>query len=349
MARRVPTFKRSDEAWHADTCAPLSEAVERGEVRLETLARGNYPGEPIQGHALSGVRTVGYWDAKQPQAWGLDWHRNEGIEFTFLETGRLDFATEDQSHELLPGRIAITRPWQLHRIGNPTIGPSRLLWMILDVGVRQPNQEWRWPNWIILTKEDLAELTAMLRHNEQSVWRASEAVSQCFHSIAHAVESHRQECSYSRLAVSINELLLLLLNMFRENKIELDASLSSTQRMVEMLLAQLRRDLDMLSHPWTVKELAQYCELGVTRFSHYCRQLTNMTPMEFLTRYRLDAAVELLESDENSITDVAMRCGFGSSQYFATVFRRRYGVSPRMWRKSGSESRKATSTQIIDQ
>lgn len=339
MAGRVPTFKRSDEAWHADTCAPLSEAVDRGDVRLEALARGNYPGVPIEGHALPGVRTVGFWDAKQPQEWGLDWHRNEGIEFTFLETGRLDFATDNTSRELLPGRIAITRPWQLHRIGSPMVGPSRLLWLILDVGVRQPNQAWRWPSWIILTKSDLAELTDMLRHNEQSVWRASEAVRQCFHAIGQAIESHREECSYSRLAVSINELLLLLLNMFRENKISLDTSLSSTQRTVEMLLDQLRRDLEMLSHPWTVKELSQYCELGVTRFSHYCRQLTNTTPMEFLTRHRLDAAVSLLDSDEISITDIAMRCGFGSSQYFATVFRRRYDMSPRTWRNRSREEK----------
>ncbi len=28
------------------------------------------------------VRTVGYWNAKHDQGWGLDWHRNEGIELT---------------------------------------------------------------------------------------------------------------------------------------------------------------------------------------------------------------------------------------------------------------------------
>ncbi|MEI9960533.1 MAG: hypothetical protein WDM76_05170 [Limisphaerales bacterium] len=43
--------------------------------------------------------------------------------------------TADQKkHHLAPGHFTITRPWQLHKLGAPNIGPGRLHWLIVDVG-----------------------------------------------------------------------------------------------------------------------------------------------------------------------------------------------------------------------
>jgi AraC-like DNA-binding protein len=47
----------------------------------------------------------------------------------------------------------------------------------------------------------------------------------------------------------------------------------------------------------------------------------------------LNAAAEILRNDPGrTITDIALHYGFGSSQYFATFFRRQFGVTPRAWR-----------------
>jgi AraC family L-rhamnose operon regulatory protein RhaS len=35
---------------------------------------------------------------------------------------------------------------------------------------------------------------------------------------------------------------------------------------------------------------------------------------------------------ESSVTNIALRCGFSSSQYFATAFQRRFSRSPTEWR-----------------
>ena len=75
--------------------------------------------------------------------------------------------------------------------------------------------------------------------------------------------------------------------------------------------------------------MAKSCGLGVTRFVHYCRQVTNMSPAEYLNTLRASRAAELLSgSPEMSVTDISFACGFGSSQYFATVFKRHHGCSP---------------------
>lgn len=84
------------QKYEADTCIPLKKACDLGELELSALVRLDYPGRPIPAHMLKGVNSIGYWDADKQQNWGLDWHRNEGLEITYLETGSLDFETEGQ-------------------------------------------------------------------------------------------------------------------------------------------------------------------------------------------------------------------------------------------------------------
>jgi AraC family L-rhamnose operon regulatory protein RhaS len=293
------------------------------------LSRGRYPGAALPRNVLAGVKTVGFWDARESQDWGLAWHRNEGVEITFLESGRLDFAADDRPYRLAPGRLTVTRPWQLHRVGNPLVGPSRLHWLILDVGVRRPNQAWRWPGWVLLSPPELEQLTNYLRHNETCVWKATGGVRDCFQRIAGALEGDRDGSSASRLAVRINDLLLALLDLYRENKVRLERDVTPSQRTVELFLADLRKNAEHLALEWTLAGMASSCGLGASQFVRLVRSLTNMSPWECLVHLRLDAAARMLrDQPEYTVTDVAFRCGFSSSQYFATAFHRRFGCSP---------------------
>jgi AraC family L-rhamnose operon regulatory protein RhaS len=148
------------------------------------------------------------------------------------------------------------------------------------------------------------------------------------------VAADREGNMTSALKVRINELFLLLLELLRSQELTLDASLSDTQRTVELFLMELRDNVDQLSREWTLRLMAKASGLGVTQFVYYCRQLTNMTPLQFLNLYRLQHAAQILVSDqEQTVTEIADRCGFRTSQYFATVFRKHFGMSPLQYRK----------------
>jgi AraC-like DNA-binding protein len=338
MPARPPIFATADLRFVADSCAPLVAAAKSGLLRLSALARGHYPGRRLPGRALPGVCSVGYWDAPVPQPWHLDLHRNEGIELTYLEHGSLPFAVESDSraavrqHTLLPGTLTVTRPWQLHRVGAaPGLPPSRLHWVILDLGVRRPHQRWVWPKWVLLPPRDLARLTTLLSHCEQSVHgtpggrRRGPDLSRCFADIARAVDRR----DVTRLTLHLNELLVDLLEILQLRRSSLRPELASSRRTVELFLADLPRRIEQ---PWTVSAMADACALGRTRFTHIVQRLTNTTPLAHLTRLRLDRARGLLRDTDRAVTDIALSCGFGSSQYFATVFRRETGRSPRGYR-----------------
>lgn len=314
-----PTTFSGPNRYAADTCAPLEAAVARGEVTMRALARGAYPGERLRG--LPGVRSVGFWDAARAQRWGLDWHRNEGIEFTWLEQGALPFATDDVETVLRPGDLTITRPWQRHRVGAPHVTPGRLHWLILDVGVRRPDQPWRWPAWLRATAGELTRLTELLRHNEHPVWAGDATVADAFARLGDAVQTGRERWVGPRVC----ELLLAVGELLEAREPALDTSLSSTERSVTLFLSSLR---ERAGEPWTLDAMAAECGLKRTRFAHYCTRLTNMTPGEYLAWVRVERAAELLATTDAPVTQIAHVTGFGSSQYFATAFRRARGCTP---------------------
>jgi len=332
LPRRAATFRSAAELYHADTCEPLEAAARRGEVRVSALGRGTYPGARLPANDLKELCLVGFWDAPRDQSWGLDWHRNEGLELGLVETGQIHFAVEGRKPVVLgPGQLTITRPWQRHRVGNPTVAASRYAWLILDVGMRRPNQTWHWPRWLLYPPAGLHQLTTVLRQNEQPVWPADKEIARCFRLLGKVAQQGLPDLrAAARLKIHINELIVALADMFEHRQPKLDENLSTGERTVRLFLQELRRRLD---EPWTLESMAKSCGLGRSQFASCCHQIANVTPVEFLTRIRVEAAArQLAEHPETSIIEIALANGFQSSQYFATVFRRHHGCSPRAWR-----------------
>lgn len=330
MKRRSAIFHSDDETHRADTCEPLVAAVAAGDTRLEALVRGSYPGRRMPDGVLPQVSTIGFWDAARDQSWGLGEHRNEGIEITYLDNGSLGFVVDSRSRPLHAGHLTITRPWQPHSVGSPHVTASRLYWLILDVGVRQPHQSWKWPPWLVLSPADLRELTGLLRENEQPVWPGTPEIGRCFAEIGQLLVSSRSgTLPVSRLTLLVNEIFVCLLELLRAQKPPRQASLTLGERSVSMFLKRMNAELH---EPWTLDLMAEKSGLARTRFAHYCRKLTNLSPMEYLQRQRVEKARKLLEDPRLSITEIAMRCGFTTGAYFSSVFRRHFNSSPSSFR-----------------
>jgi AraC-like DNA-binding protein len=329
-----PTYRTRHARYEIDRCEPQNRAIQTGKINFHALSKGHYPGKPVPENILPGLNSIGYWNADGAQDWGLDTHRNEGIEITFLETGSMAFVADQKQHDLRAGHITITRPWQLHKLGAPNLGPGKVHWLILDVGVRRPHQEWSWPKWVVLTKSDLAELTRKLRRNEHPVWNSTPAIAQSFRELARNVAAWEQPHAISRLAVHLNQLLISILDALTEQQTHENEQLITRRRAVEIFLSDLEHERVNAGEPWTLDRLAAHCGMGVTAFSKYCREIVNVGPVEFLNRCRLIRAARRLQEDPNiSITEIALACGFNSSQYFATSFAKRFHVSPTEYRK----------------
>ena len=179
-APRKIFFTNGREVHRADDCLPLTRAVEAGEMELHAVSRRSYPGVTLAPSEAQGVCSLGYWKTLGEQHQGLPPHRNEGIELTMSLQGETPVTVEGKAYVLRPGELMVTRPWQIHSIGCPVFAPGKLGWLILDVGMRHPHQEWKWPAWVVLTKPETEALTRSLRQNEDVIRPVHEALSATF-------------------------------------------------------------------------------------------------------------------------------------------------------------------------
>ncbi len=76
--------------------------------------------------------------------------------------------------------------------------------------------------------------------------------------------------------------------------------------------------------------------VGITEdYLTFCfRQELGTTIIEYLQRYRIHRAKELLKSSQDTITKIALDVGFSDSGYFSRIFRRETGLSPSEYRRS---------------
>jgi len=81
-----------------------------------------------------------------------------------------------------------------------------------------------------------------------------------------------------------------------------------------------------------VDEMAAAAGLSKCHFVRKFRAAAGIPPWQYLIRQRIQAAKELLLRTDLPMKSIANRVGFSGAGYFATVFRRHAGVSPRAFR-----------------
>lgn len=82
----------------------------------------------------------------------------------------------------------------------------------------------------------------------------------------------------------------------------------------------------------SVESMASWCSLNRTYFSKLFKDSLKITPQEFLIRYRMTKACELLSHTNMAVGEVASSVGYISALNFSRAFKKFYGLSPRNWR-----------------
>ncbi|WP_093818460.1 helix-turn-helix domain-containing protein [Stenotrophomonas indicatrix] len=72
-----------------------------------------------------------------------------------------------------------------------------------------------------------------------------------------------------------------------------------------------------------------------TTFSRALRAATGMPPYAYLTQHRMQWAQCALSAGQ-SVTDVALACGYANPSRFAAAFRRVAGCTPSAWAAQGT-------------
>jgi AraC family transcriptional regulator len=104
-----------------------------------------------------------------------------------------------------------------------------------------------------------------------------------------------------------------------------------------LAVANLRRVQDYvhsnLAAAITLVELSRVAGLSRRHFLRAFRESTGDTPLGYVRALRIEEAKRRLSQGNQSITEVALDCGFSHAQHFATTFRTATGLAPSAFRR----------------
>ncbi|WP_044478599.1 AraC family transcriptional regulator [Paenibacillus antibioticophila] len=89
-------------------------------------------------------------------------------------------------------------------------------------------------------------------------------------------------------------------------------------------------------NPVTLEDISNSSNISKSEASRCFQSYMKCSPVEYLLRYRIEAAQRLLHGTTRSIQEICSECGFNSPSYFIRMFRKKVGVTPGEYRKENS-------------
>ncbi len=90
------------------------------------------------------------------------------------------------------------------------------------------------------------------------------------------------------------------------------------------------------SEPWTVANLASAVGMSRSRFADRFNDAMGMGPMAYLSNWRLQKALSLLDNPRSSVQQVAAETGYRSAAAFSRAFSEKFGSPPRQYRRNSA-------------
>ncbi len=91
--------------------------------------------------------------------------------------------------------------------------------------------------------------------------------------------------------------------------------------------------LERLDSELSLVEVAEVCGLSSNYFARAFKQSTGLPPYRWLLHQRVERAKDFLTHTSDTLSDIALACGFADQSHFTRVFSRIAGINPGSWRK----------------
>lgn len=260
-------------------------------------------------------------------------HQNNGLEIVLTIRGRAVWQIEGRWESATTGEIFTSLPWEPHGALDEIETGCECLFAVLrlDKPYRKPSTSCRFHPAFGLDRKFEKRFWERLLSRRKHVVTSTPALHVLLALLIQELESNRDDMPLQ--AQTLGRALIIELDRCLEKSSvpPLPRDLSPTATRIRTFISGLEWDY---AKPWTLASMAEACGIRRTRFAGIFQQLTGDSPIVYLNRVRIRAAQRHLRDTHLSVTRIAQNTGFGTSQYFARVFRDYSGKTPIEYRKN---------------
>lgn len=241
-------------------------------------------------------------------------------EFVYIDRGELDIHAGEEKHRLRAGDMVFHKPMEFHNIECDGTHSATVFIMTFDC--RSEAME-HFASRILRVPTELTKLMRLLISESN----ASFTVSQYPLDLRQDAPIGGQQL----IKIYLEELLIRLL------RADTKTSVSGVASDRDVLDDTLANDMCayLARHIYTnvtIEELTEHFHFGKSHLCEVFKRSQGTTILQYYLKLKLTEAKRMLHEENVSVGEISERLGFESQSYFARIFKRHVGVSPRDFR-----------------
>lgn len=251
----------------------------------------------------------------------IAWHWHKEIEIVVLYEGNVSLETAKESIILKKGEGVFINSEELHYFKK--IGDEKcvLISYVFDKSL------------VIGDKGSIIErkyIEPLVQNKTLSLFKISETLSRKLEEVFFEYEDKKFGVEINIRNI-LSSVLLEIIIENREKLIEKKTYKNLDSQRIKGMLDFIQKNY---SNELTLKEIGEAVFIGEREALRCFARTIGISPIEYLKKYRVKVAANLLTTTDLPVTEICIQCGFNSPSYFSKSFQRVFNVTPREYRKN---------------
>lgn len=256
----------------------------------------------------------------------IHWH--EEIEITLIEKGCGIHKIDLEPLNVIEGDIIFVKPFTLHSI-EKTTNNEVMKWTTMVFNLNMLNSA--------LTDGCLIKYFAPIFNNQNELPMIIRKTSPGYNDILTTIRKIF-DCYYIKaygFELELKSFLYHLFFLIYSNKLIKEKANSTISKEVSDKIKLILKFIhENYQKELSIEEIALQCNFSEYHFMRFFKKYIGMTCIEYINNYRLEIASSLLSSTDKSILDISFEVGFNNVSYFNKLFKKKYSITPKDFRKS---------------
>lgn len=254
----------------------------------------------------------------------LHWH-NE-IEITLILKGMAEYKIDFSTYKVKEGDIVIISPESLHSINK--INNCEMDWTTIVFNLDLLKSSF--------TDGCSLNYIAPILNKNYKLPTIIDSKNPGYSSIYSIIENILSTYDKKDIAYELelkSMLFILFANFYKYEYVHKENNINELafdlQEKIKAILNYIQENYD---RDISIEEVASLCDFSEYHFMRFFKKYVGTSCLKYINNYRLEKAAELLKSNNSSITEISLDCGFNNLSYFNKLFKRKYHLTPREFR-----------------